>query len=148
MVQVFRRGIHFDPHVNRCRAKREQPMTFSGLEPESQGHNLALAVLHVPYSLDSGQEGARRRHALFSHTLQIPTVGALSPRGGPVQGLVPTPTVPWHARFSHTLRSCLALLPQPTALTLWFPFHTLTAPAVQLPLSNKYGTCKTFKARF
>ena len=27
---------------------------FQGLEHESQGHNLTLTALHVPYSLDSG----------------------------------------------------------------------------------------------
>ena len=27
---------------------------FGGLLPESHGQNLALTVLHVPYSLDSG----------------------------------------------------------------------------------------------
>ena len=39
----------------RCQAKGEQPKTIQGLSPESQGQNLALTVLHVPYSLDSGR---------------------------------------------------------------------------------------------
>ena len=30
---------------------------FEGLLPESQGHNLAVPVLYVPYSLDSGLVG-------------------------------------------------------------------------------------------
>ena len=37
------------------RAKREQLKSFSGLAPESQGQNLALTVLYLPYSLDSGE---------------------------------------------------------------------------------------------
>ena len=32
----------------------EQLQHFEGLLPEGQGRNLALAVLHVPHSLDSG----------------------------------------------------------------------------------------------
>ena len=35
-------GVHF-------RAKREQLKRFQVLLPESQGHNLAVNVLHVPY---------------------------------------------------------------------------------------------------
>ena len=39
----------------RFRAKREQLERFyEGLVPESQGQNLALTVLYVPCSLDSG----------------------------------------------------------------------------------------------
>ena len=34
--------------------KRERIETLLGLLPESQGHNLALSVLHVPFSHDSG----------------------------------------------------------------------------------------------
>jgi hypothetical protein len=33
---------------------------FSEFLPESQGHNRALTVLHVPYSLDSGSQTASR----------------------------------------------------------------------------------------
>jgi len=35
-------------------AKREQLKKLYGLLPESQGQNLALTVLYVPHSLDSG----------------------------------------------------------------------------------------------
>jgi len=38
----------------RCRAKREQLERFQGLLPEGQGQKLALTVLFVPSSLDSG----------------------------------------------------------------------------------------------
>jgi len=37
---------------NRFRAKRELLDRFSGLLPESQGQNLPVTVLYVPYSLD------------------------------------------------------------------------------------------------
>ena len=36
------------------REKMEHLEMFPGLLPISQGRNLALAVLHVPYSFDSG----------------------------------------------------------------------------------------------
>ena len=39
---------------NRFRAKREQPKRLSRPLPESQGQNMALTVLSVPNSLDSG----------------------------------------------------------------------------------------------
>ena len=39
--------------VYRFRAKTKQLETVEGLLPESQGQNLALTVLYVPYSLDS-----------------------------------------------------------------------------------------------
>ena len=42
------------PHNPRFRAKKEQPKRFEGLSPDSHGHNLALTVLYVPCSLDSG----------------------------------------------------------------------------------------------
>ena len=35
-------------------AKRERLEWLKGLLPKSQGQNLALTVLNVPYSLDSG----------------------------------------------------------------------------------------------
>jgi len=34
---------------SRFRAKRERPTTLQGLLPESQGRNLAVTVLYVPY---------------------------------------------------------------------------------------------------
>jgi len=40
----------------RFRAKREQLEIFEGLLPERRGPNLALTVLYVPDSLDSGQQ--------------------------------------------------------------------------------------------
>ena len=41
--------------AERCRARREHLTRVEGLAPESQGWNLALTVLCVPYSLDSGK---------------------------------------------------------------------------------------------
>ena len=38
----------------RFRARRGQLETLEGLLPDSQGQNLALTVLYMPYSLDSG----------------------------------------------------------------------------------------------
>jgi len=43
------------------RATREQLESFSGLLPASQGQNLVLAVLFVPYLLDSGSNTICRR---------------------------------------------------------------------------------------
>jgi len=43
----------------RFRAKREQLQMCSDLLPESQGPNLALTVLCVPYSLDIGRGASR-----------------------------------------------------------------------------------------
>ena len=40
---------------DRSRARREQLKRFLGLLPESQGQNLAVTVLYVPHSLDSGR---------------------------------------------------------------------------------------------
>ena len=40
------------PSGSRIRAKRQQLPRVEGLSLESQGQNLALTVLHVPYSLD------------------------------------------------------------------------------------------------
>ena len=42
----------FEAH--RFRAKRGQLKRFSELSPESKGQHLALTVLYVPNSLDSG----------------------------------------------------------------------------------------------
>ena len=41
----------------RFRAKREHLQGVEGLLPESQGQNLAVTVLDVPRSLDSGAAG-------------------------------------------------------------------------------------------
>jgi len=40
----------------RFRAKREHLKMCQGLSPESQRHNLALTLLFVPYSFESGIE--------------------------------------------------------------------------------------------
>jgi len=40
--------------LKRKQIKRKQLKTFQQLSPESQGQNLAVTVLYVPYSLDSG----------------------------------------------------------------------------------------------
>jgi hypothetical protein len=45
---------HAPCRISRFRAKRTQLKPFEGLSPEIQGHNLAVTVLHVPFSLDSG----------------------------------------------------------------------------------------------
>ena len=37
----------------RFRAKREPLSRFKGISPTSHGHNLAITVVHVPYSLDT-----------------------------------------------------------------------------------------------
>jgi len=42
----------------RCRTRRGQLERAEGHLPESQGHNLALTVLFVPYSLGSGHSGS------------------------------------------------------------------------------------------
>ena len=39
--------------ANRCRERKDLLERFSGLFPESQDQKLAVAVLYVPYSLDS-----------------------------------------------------------------------------------------------
>jgi len=46
----------FMPHgaSARFRAKRGQRKSFQGLSPEIESRNLALTVLYVPDSLDSG----------------------------------------------------------------------------------------------
>ena len=50
----------------RARAKREHLRSIEGLLPESRSHNLALTVLSVPCSLDSGLREARSVSLLFS----------------------------------------------------------------------------------
>ena len=52
----------------RFRPKREQLTTFSGLLPPSQGQNLTLTVLYVPYSLN--------RSYLFPSSFEIVNTGA------------------------------------------------------------------------
>ena len=47
-----------DASPRRCRAKREHLVRFQGLLPESQGLNLALTVLYVLCSPDSGSHRA------------------------------------------------------------------------------------------
>ena len=39
------------PHITRCRAMRKRLERFQGLLPDSQGHDPALTVLYVSYSL-------------------------------------------------------------------------------------------------
>ena len=48
-------GFRVQSSGGRFRAKRGQLNRVKGLLPESQGHNLALTGLYVPYSLDSGR---------------------------------------------------------------------------------------------
>ena len=55
-----------------CRAKRQHLQISEGLSPGSQGHNLAVAVLCVPSSLDSGQR--RRRSERGEGNLEVLTV--------------------------------------------------------------------------
>ena len=47
-------GVAVAGGSHRCRAKREQLQGVQELLPESQGHDLAVTVLYVPCSLDSG----------------------------------------------------------------------------------------------
>jgi len=58
--------------LSRCRSRieREQFERFQRFYPESQGQNLALTVLCVPYSLDSGDAGGRGLAGLLAcHTV-------------------------------------------------------------------------------
>ena len=52
----------------RGRAKREQLKRFSGLLPESQGQNLAVAAFHVPDSLDCGASSEGPYHPKTKHS--------------------------------------------------------------------------------
>ena len=54
VASVTRNSVGVQGASARARAKREQLERFSGLLSESQGQNLALNVLYVPDSLDSG----------------------------------------------------------------------------------------------
>ena len=47
--------LKYEPRgASRFRERRAQPERFEGRSPENQGQILALAVLGVPYLLDSG----------------------------------------------------------------------------------------------
>ena len=62
LIGVDRRGA-------RCRAKREPINTVHGLSPESHGRNLALTVLHVPYSLETREtQTLQARRAGWVHS--------------------------------------------------------------------------------
>ena len=50
----------------------EQREGFEGLWPESPGQNLALAVLCVPYSLDSGTDVAARHGVWEGNSVGTP----------------------------------------------------------------------------
>ena len=52
--------------LNRFRAKMVDLKTLFGVFSESQGHNLALTVLYVPYSLDSDQLSNQGRNLAVS----------------------------------------------------------------------------------
>jgi hypothetical protein len=56
-------GVSPDPpppaaRGRRFEANREQVEKHQGLSPGSQGQNVALTVLYVPYSLESGVDAA------------------------------------------------------------------------------------------
>ena len=77
------------------RAKREHATRFGGHLSESQGQNLALTVLYVPYSIDSG--GVPCFSEITSS--QDSTVGLClgpcsGPRGGILSGGRSTPAFP------------------------------------------------------
>ena len=54
--------ILIDSAHGRFRAKRTQLQRVEGFLPASQSQNLALTVLHVPYSRDSGERDYARLH--------------------------------------------------------------------------------------
>ena len=54
----------FSSPASRLRAKRRHHQTFQVLTPESLGQHLALTVLHVPCSLNSGERASPRQGAL------------------------------------------------------------------------------------
>ena len=62
----------------------EQLQRFSGLSPRSQGQSLALTVLYVPHSIDSGL----RVQGYLAHKKQPPLLGP-----------------PWDPRYSPTVGS-------------------------------------------
>ena len=59
----------FSKRECRARAKRGQLEMCSVLRPESQGQNLALTVLYVPYSLDRGSSS--RQEPLMAIGCQV-----------------------------------------------------------------------------
>ena len=61
---------------------------FQGLLPESQGQNLAVSVLHVPYSLDSGTPSST------DPTIHVPLRCELSSEYG-IQKTVKASFRPW-----------------------------------------------------
>ena len=62
-------------------SKEGTPSTFQGLSPESQGQNLALTVVYVPYSLDSGLwQTAAGSTAVGGKTHDATGVGKAAPR--------------------------------------------------------------------
>ena len=63
-----------------CRERKEQLERFEGLSPESQCQNLALTVLDVPYSLDSG----RRKVSDYMGTSLMRKCTPLGPFRGPM----------------------------------------------------------------
>ena len=78
----YRCTFHRLIRLVRCRDRRDQLKRFQGLLPESQGQNLALTVLHVPYSLDS--ECAVQTALGFLRSARgVPAPSILSPTGVP-----------------------------------------------------------------
>ena len=65
---------------------------FQGLLPGSQGHNLAVTLLHVPNSLDSGWGkhvwSETRLKWYFLWCWDLPSGGAKRPRGNPVPSVL------------------------------------------------------------
>ena len=66
----------------RSQAKREQLNWFQGRVPESQGHNPALTVLYVPYSLDS-EASLLHGQGVFEPRYPRLSARALNPTGVP-----------------------------------------------------------------
>ena len=103
----------------RFRAKRKHPERVRGLLPESHGHNLALAVLYVPYSLEGGRaaeihsfgersiEDQRFPRQLTSHRLS-----AIPERGGGKK------LEDAHAVDGGARSSCMEVFPQHSATIL------------------------------
>ena len=56
----------------RFRGRRGQLITFEALLPHSQGRNLALTVVHEPYSLGSGLSGNKPHEGIAGVTLHKP----------------------------------------------------------------------------
>ena len=62
----------------RCPAERENPTRVQGLLPESQGQNLALNVLCVPYSLDVAAHEDALKRVSYHHRLRVGWLDAFS----------------------------------------------------------------------